>query len=100
TYRENTRQILGERWGRKFVIGQRVRVLLERVDTVQKRLQFSILDEDSDVAVQTARAARPQPTKGGKKKARDKRGKLSMQRQGGGKPHPFPKKKRKTKRRK
>ena len=100
TYRENTRQILGERWGRKFVIGQRVRVLLERVDTVQKRLQFSILDEDSDVALQNPRAARPQPTKSGKKKARDKRGKLSMQWQGGGKPHPFPKKKKKAKRRK
>ena len=100
TYRENTRQILGKRWGRKFVIGQLVRVLLERVDTLQKRLQFSILDEDSGVAAQTVRPARPQPTKGGKKKARDKRGKPSMQRQGGGKPHPFPKKKKKPKRRK
>jgi ribonuclease R len=44
TYRENTRQIIGEYWGRKFSLGQRVRVLLDRVDAVEKRLQFSILD--------------------------------------------------------
>jgi ribonuclease R len=49
TYRENTRQIIGERWGRRFTIGERVRVLLDRVDAVQKRLQFSIV-EDEDAA--------------------------------------------------
>jgi ribonuclease R len=99
TYRENTRQILGERWGRKFTIGQRVRVLLERVDTVQKRLQFSILDEDGDGASKISRTPRPMPGKGGKKKSHKKKGKPSMQRQGG-KPHPYPKKTKKTKRRK
>src|ERR1700741_3018006 len=31
-YRENTREIIGERWGRRFRVGQRARVLLERVD--------------------------------------------------------------------
>jgi ribonuclease R len=46
TYRENTRQILGERWGRKFSVGERVRVVLDRVDAVEKRLQFSILEEE------------------------------------------------------
>jgi ribonuclease R len=45
TYRENTRQIIGERWGRKFSVGERVRVVLDRVDAVEKRLQFSILEE-------------------------------------------------------
>jgi ribonuclease R len=44
TYRENTRQVIGERWGRKFSVGERVRVVLDRVDAVEKRLQFSILD--------------------------------------------------------
>ena len=47
TFRENTREIIGERWGRRFRIGQRVRVLLDRIDAVQKRLQFSIIDEES-----------------------------------------------------
>ncbi len=46
TYRENTRQIIGERWGRKFSLGERVRVVLDRVDAVEKRLQFSILEEN------------------------------------------------------
>jgi len=45
TYRENTRQIIGEHWGRKFRVGERVRVVLDRVDAVEKRLQFSILEE-------------------------------------------------------
>jgi ribonuclease R len=45
TYRENTRQIIGERWGQKFSVGERVRVVLDRVDAVEKRLQFSILGE-------------------------------------------------------
>jgi len=57
TYRENTREIIGERWGRRFRIGQRVRVLLDRIDAVQKRLQFSILDEDSDTASATPKDA-------------------------------------------
>jgi ribonuclease R len=42
-YHENTREIIGEHWGRKFRMGQRVRVLLEKVDAVEKRLQFSIV---------------------------------------------------------
>jgi ribonuclease R len=118
TYRENTRQIIGERWGRKFVIGQRLRVVLDRVDAVQKRLQFSILDEEPGTATRTAHAARPKAGKKekkkgdaavpefaarvarpDKKKARGKKGKPSMQRQGG-KPGPFPKKLKKSKKRK
>jgi ribonuclease R len=47
TYRENTRQIIGERWGRKFTFGQRVRVVLDRVDAVERRLQFSILEDST-----------------------------------------------------
>jgi ribonuclease R len=46
TYRENTRQIIGDRWGRKFSVGERVRVVLDRVDAVEKRLQFSILEAE------------------------------------------------------
>jgi ribonuclease R len=46
TYRENTRQIIGDRWGRKFSVGERVVVVLDRVDAVEKRLQFSIVEEE------------------------------------------------------
>ncbi|MGC2636535.1 MAG: RNB domain-containing ribonuclease [Acidobacteriaceae bacterium] len=48
TYRENTRQVIGERWGRKFSVGERVRVVLDRVDAVEKRLQFSIVNAGGD----------------------------------------------------
>ncbi len=96
TYRENARQIIGERWGRRFVIGQRVRVILDRVDAAQKRLQFSILDEDSGAP---ARMAQPRAGKTGKKKKKDrgKKAEVSMQRHAT-KPHPFPKKLKKSRR--
>jgi ribonuclease R len=45
TFRENTRQIMGEQSGRRYSMGDRVRVVLDRVDTMQRRLQFSILEE-------------------------------------------------------
>jgi ribonuclease R len=45
TFRENTRQIMGEQSGRRYSMGDRVRVELDRVDTMQRRLQFSILEE-------------------------------------------------------
>jgi ribonuclease R len=46
TYRENTRQIIGSRHGRRFSIGDRVRVVLDRVDTIERRLQFSLLPDE------------------------------------------------------
>jgi ribonuclease R len=49
TFRENTRQIMGEQSGRRYSMGDRVRVVLDRIDAVQRRLQFSILEEISPV---------------------------------------------------
>jgi ribonuclease R len=49
TFRENTRQIMGEHSGRRYSMGDRVRVVLDRVDSVQRRLQFSILEEVAPV---------------------------------------------------
>jgi ribonuclease R len=80
------------------VIGQRVRVLLERVDAVQKRLQFSILDEEGGVAAGERPAARPKAGKTGKKKRGEKKGKSSMQQQGG-KACAFPNKVKRAKKR-
>src|SRR6185312_5213902 len=45
TYRENTRQIMGERSKHAYSIGDRVRVLLDRIDTQQRKLQFSVVVE-------------------------------------------------------
>jgi ribonuclease R len=41
TYHENTRKIVGQRTRKQFSIGDKVRVRLDRVDGVEKRLQFS-----------------------------------------------------------
>jgi ribonuclease R len=45
TYHENVRKIVGQRSRREFSIGDRARVLLERVDTVERKLQFSLVEE-------------------------------------------------------
>ena len=47
TFRENTREIIGAPSGKRYSVGDRVRVVLDRVDTVERRLQFSILEEES-----------------------------------------------------
>jgi len=47
TYQENVRKIVGRRTRREFSIGDRVRVLLDRVDANERKLQFSLLEDDS-----------------------------------------------------
>ncbi len=44
TYRENTRQIIGERTKKRYSLGDSVRVLLDRIDRVQRKLQFSVVE--------------------------------------------------------
>ncbi len=62
TYRENTRQIIGNHSGRRYSIGDRLHVILDRVDEVERRLQFSILDAPEQ----------GQPGRSGKKKQKAK----------------------------
>jgi ribonuclease R len=45
-YHENTRKIIGERSRRTFSIGDKVRVHLDRVDAVEKKLQFSLVEPE------------------------------------------------------
>ena len=45
TFRENTHEIVGERWGRKFRAGDRVQVVLDRILAQERRLQFSLVEE-------------------------------------------------------
>ena len=47
TYRENTRQIIGQHSGRIFSIGDRVRVLADRIDHVQRKIQFALVPDES-----------------------------------------------------
>ena len=43
-YHENVRKIIGQRTRRTFSIGDPVRVLLDRVDPIERKLQFSIAE--------------------------------------------------------
>jgi ribonuclease R len=45
TYQENVRKIVGRRTRREFSIGDSVRVVLDRVDANERKLQFSLLEE-------------------------------------------------------
>jgi ribonuclease R len=87
TYRENTRQIIGSHSGRRYSIGARLRVILDRVDEVERRLQFSVLDEPQTTTTTRPKKkqkadARPVPAQ----TARPKKGsKLRRQPKGKGK---------------
>ena len=45
TYHENTRQIVGQRSRKTYSLGQRMRVLVDRIDPVEKKIQFAIFEE-------------------------------------------------------
>ena len=44
-WRENTHEIVGEHWGRRFRAGDRVQVILDRILAQERKLQFSIVEE-------------------------------------------------------
>jgi ribonuclease R len=45
TYHDNTKQIIGERSKHKYSLGDRARVLLDRIDRAQHKLQFAVVEE-------------------------------------------------------
>ncbi|MGE0407373.1 MAG: ribonuclease R family protein [Candidatus Korobacteraceae bacterium] len=61
-YHESTRQIIGARSRKTYSLGDRVRVLLDRIDPVQKKIQFSFVEPPA------IRAGKNRPEK--KKKGR------------------------------
>ena len=48
-FRDTDRQIVGTRNGRVFKMGQRVHVLLDRIDRQQRRLQFALLPSGEEL---------------------------------------------------
>ena len=50
TYRENTRQIIGSRTRKTFSIGDKVKVILDRIDPVQRKIQFAVMPEKTSRA--------------------------------------------------
>jgi ribonuclease R len=46
TFHETTREIIGQRSRKTYSLGDRVRVLLDRIDPVEKKIQFALLEEE------------------------------------------------------
>jgi ribonuclease R len=46
TYHENTREIIGQRSRKIYSLGQKIRVLVDRIDPVEKKIQFAVLEEE------------------------------------------------------
>jgi ribonuclease R len=44
TYHENTREIIGQHSRRIFSLGEKIRVLVDRIDPVEKKIQFAIVE--------------------------------------------------------
>jgi ribonuclease R len=44
-YHENTRQIIGQRSRKTYSMGDPIRVLVDRIDRMQKRIQFAVVSE-------------------------------------------------------
>jgi ribonuclease R len=59
TWRENTHEIMGERWGRRFRAGERVNVILDRILAQERRLQFSLVEEGIPLTGKTAAKSVP-----------------------------------------
>lgn len=45
SYHENTREIIGQHGRQTYALGQKVHVLLDRIDPVEKKLQFALIEE-------------------------------------------------------
>jgi ribonuclease R len=45
TFHENTREIIGQRNRKIYGLGQRIRVLVDRIDPVEKKIQFAVFEE-------------------------------------------------------
>ena len=50
TYHENTREIIGQRGRRIYRLGQKIRVIVDRIDPVEKKIQFAVLEPEEQPA--------------------------------------------------
>jgi ribonuclease R len=48
TYHENTREIIGQHNRRIFHLGEKIRVLVDRIDPVEKKIQFALVEEKKE----------------------------------------------------
>jgi ribonuclease R len=50
SFHENTRQIIGARSRKTYSIGDKVRVIVDRIDHLQRKIQFAIMEEKPEKA--------------------------------------------------
>ncbi len=55
TYHEDARQIIGQRSRKTYSLGDRVRVLVDRIDPVEKKIQFAVLEEQPKLSGKSRR---------------------------------------------
>ena len=55
TFHEATRQIIGQRSRKTYSLGDRVRVLVDRIDPVEKKIQFAMVEEQPRSATKRRR---------------------------------------------
>jgi ribonuclease R len=55
TYHEDTRQIIGQRSRKTYSLGNRLRVLVDRIDPVEKKIQFAVLEEQPKPSAKSRR---------------------------------------------
>jgi ribonuclease R len=72
-FRETDRAIVSTRTGKAFKIGQRVRVLLDRIDRQNRRLQFALVREADVAGRKSSRAQAPEGTGKRSKRPREKK---------------------------
>jgi ribonuclease R len=71
SFRDTDRTIVGSRTGHVFSLGQKVHVLLDRIDRQQRRLQFALMPGTEPVANTGAGSIRSGKTEAKKAKSRD-----------------------------
>jgi ribonuclease R len=54
-YHENNRQIIGQRTRKTYSLGQQIRVIVDRIDPVEKTIQFAVLEEEQHKTTQPER---------------------------------------------
>jgi len=57
-FHEDTRQIIGQRSKRTFSLGDRMRVIVDRIDPVEKKINFAVVQERASRAERRHRRAR------------------------------------------
>jgi ribonuclease R len=70
-YHESTREIIGQRSRKTYSLGQRIHVLVERIDPVEKKIQFAVLEEVKPLPPLSRSSSKPKQ----KSKRKSRRGK-------------------------